>query len=247
MLVDRAGSPNMQKKLAELSHGMYVEPLSEKCREIWQRGDHALVGVSAGNSYFNQERLTRLLTWAGHSFAEIDVVYVDTHIDTMLVADGRSPQYASKSSKSTVKDLRRRIRRAVESVDPDGVRLRVRALSQVMDLPAYREVRRRTDRAAREDPRFLAACEEMVRQVVVHRNGGGNVMTKAHFEAGLSYLQAEAPLFVDASTIFDVHSTALCYHMLTPITEELSRRDALFRAAPSLGYMIVRPPGPDAE
>jgi cyclo(L-tyrosyl-L-tyrosyl) synthase len=235
----------MQKKqLAELSHGMHVEPLSDECRKIWQRGDHALVGISAGNSYFNQERLTKLLTWAGRSFAEIDVVYVDTHIDTMLIADGRPPQYAVKSSKSTVKDLRRRIRRAVETVDPDGVRLRVRALSQLMELPEYQEVRRRTDRAAREDPAFLATCADMVRQVVGHRNGGGQPVTDAHFEAGLSYLLAEAPLFVDAPAIFDVRSTALCYHMLTPITEQLSRRDADFRAAPSLGYVVVRPPEP---
>jgi cyclo(L-tyrosyl-L-tyrosyl) synthase len=223
---------------------MHVEPLSEECRKIWQLGDHALVGVSAGNSYFNQERLTKLLTWAGRSFAEIDVVYVDTHIDTMLVADGRSPQYAAKSARSTVKDLRRRIRRAVETVDPDGARLRVRALSQLMELPEYQEVRRRTDRAAREDPEFFATCEAMVRQVVEHRTGGRNVMTKAHFEAGLSYLLAEAPLFVDSPTIFDVRSTGLCYHMLTPITEQLSRRNTSFRAAASLGYMVVRPAEP---
>ncbi|MFI0979705.1 tRNA-dependent cyclodipeptide synthase [Streptomyces sp. NPDC021093] len=227
---------------------MHVEVLGEESRRIWKRGDHALVGISAGNSYFNQERLTKLLTWAGHSFAEIDVVYVDTHIDTMLIADGRPPAYATKSSKSSVKDLRRRIRRAVEAVDPDGVRLRVRALSQLMELPEYQAVRRRTDQAMREDPQFLATCEEMVRQVVGHRSGGadgaegGNVMTQAHFEAGLSYLQAEAPLFVDAPTIFNVRSSTLCYHMLTPITEQLARRDSSFRAAPTLGYMIVRPP-----
>ncbi|MGW7411238.1 tRNA-dependent cyclodipeptide synthase [Streptomyces sp. NPDC054863] len=234
---------------------MHVEVLGQESRSIWKRGDHALVGVSAGNSYFNQERLTKLLRWAGHSFAEIDVVYVDTHIDTMLVADGRPPAYAAKSSRSSVKDLRRRIRRAVEAVDPDGIRLRVRPLSQLMELPEYQTVRRRTDQAMREDPQFLATCEAMVRQVVGHRSAGGggdsgggsggNVMTKAHFEAGLSYLQAEAPLFVDAPSIFNVRSSVLCYHMLTPITEQLARRDSSFRAAPTLGYVIVRPPEPD--
>ncbi|MDJ1130547.1 tRNA-dependent cyclodipeptide synthase [Streptomyces iconiensis] len=221
---------------------MYVKPLGAECRRIWQRGDHALIGVSAGNSYFNQERLTKLLKWAGHSFAEIDVVYVDTHLDTMLIADGRAPLHAAKSSRSTIKDLRRRIRRSVELVDPDGVRLRVRSLTEVMDLPEYQKVRLSTDLAMREDPEFAATCEKMVRQVVGHRStGDGNVMTKAHIEAGLSYLQAEAPLFVDSPSIFDVRSSVVCYHMLTPITDQLCRRDSSFRCAPENGYLIVRP------
>ncbi len=228
-------------RLVELSHAMYAEPLSEECRLIWRRGDHALVGISAGNSYFNQERLTKLLTWAGRSFAEVDVVYVDTHIDTMLIADGRPPASAAKSVRATIKDLRRRIRRAVELVEPDQVRFRIRALSELLNLPAYQAVRHRTDQAMRDEPEFAASCEEMVRQVVGHRLGEGVTISEAHIAAGMSYVQAEAPLFVDSPSIFNVRSSVVCYHMITPITRQLTRGNTAFRAAPGNGYVIVRP------
>lgn len=232
-------------QLAELRHGMYTEPLSESCRRILERGEHALVGVSAGNSYFDQERLTALLEWTRRTFAGVDVVYVDTHIDTMLVADGRTPEYAARSARSTVKDVRRRIRRAVERVDPDGLRIRVRALSELLDTPEYREVRRRTDRALAEDAGFAATCEEMVGQVLQHRMGPGSGATTAHWEAGLGYVRAEAPLFVDAPAVFNVPSSMVCYHMNTPISAHLVQPDSTFRAAPGHGYVIVRPSTPD--
>ncbi|MFF3767065.1 tRNA-dependent cyclodipeptide synthase [Streptomyces sp. NPDC001922] len=229
---------------AEYSHGMYVEPLSEECRRIWHRRDHALIGVSAGNSYFSQDRLAGLLTWAGRTFAAVDVVYVDTHIDSMLIADGHTPAAAAKSARNTVKDVRRRIRRAVESAAADGERLRVRALSELVDDPRYRSVRARTDRALREVPEFAAVVDEMVRQVVRHRLGPQRLATDAHIQAGLDYVRAEAPLFTDAPAIFGVRSSMTCYHLNTPLQQYLVRPDAAFRPAPGHAHMVVRAPEP---
>lgn len=235
-------------RLAELSHGMHTEPLSEECRRIWQRGDHALIGISAGNSYFNQERLTALLTWAGRGFRAVDVVYVDTHIDTMLIAEGRAPAAAAKSARATLKDLRRRIRRAVEGADADHRKLRIRPLSELVPSAPYQAVRRRTDRTMSENPEFAAACEEMVRQVVKHRSGiDADHALEARLVAGLSYVRAEAPLFVDAPSVFGVPSSVVCYHTITPISDQLTREDSTVRAAPGNGYVIVRPPGPDGD
>ncbi len=234
------------QQLAELSHGMYVEPLSEQCRHIWRRRDHALIGVSAGNSYFTQSRLAALLAWAGRSFAEVDVVYVDTHIDTMLVADGHEPAAAGRSARSTIRDVRRRIRRAVEATDLSGTRFRVRALSELLDDPRYQAVRSRTDRALREEPEFSAVVQEMVQEVVRGRLRDERPVTPAHLEAGLGYVSAEAPLFVDAPTIFDVRSSVTCYHLRTPVTEYLVGADSAVRAAPGHAHLVVRPPARDA-
>ncbi|MBC2877234.1 MULTISPECIES: tRNA-dependent cyclodipeptide synthase [Streptomyces] len=219
---------------------MHGEPLGENCRRILPRGEHALIGVSAGNSYFNQDRLTGLLDWAERSFEDIDVVYVDTALDEMLLADGRTPESAAKSVKATVRDVRRRIKRARERLGPQGARIRVRALSEIMELPAYQAVRRETDRAFREDPEFAATCRALVRDVVEGRSGTGAV-TEAHLRAGLAYVQAEAPLFTDCPAIFGVPTSVVLYHMKTPISEYLAGSPEGFRAAPGQGYAIVRP------
>ncbi|MGW1077151.1 tRNA-dependent cyclodipeptide synthase [Streptomyces sp. NPDC002537] len=223
------------------SPDMQVVPLSDECRAIWQRGEHALVGISAGNSYFNQDRITALLEWAGRSFARVDVVYVDTNIDAMLIADGRSPEYAAKSVKSTLKDVRRRIRRSLERLGPEAERFHVRALSELMDLPAYRAVRGRTDQALRDDRDFSAICEEMVRQVVLHRPGGDDSITAEHLRAGLDYVKAEAPLLADSPSIFGAPSSVVLYHLKMPMAEHLALRKGEFHAARDQGYVVVRP------
>ncbi|MGW6915923.1 tRNA-dependent cyclodipeptide synthase [Kitasatospora sp. NPDC054939] len=33
-------------------------PFSDRCRRIWRRGDHLLIGVSPGNSYFSHRRIS---------------------------------------------------------------------------------------------------------------------------------------------------------------------------------------------
>ncbi|WP_171167851.1 tRNA-dependent cyclodipeptide synthase [Streptomyces sp. I05A-00742] len=217
---------------------MHGEPLGENCRRIVPRGEHALIGISAGNSYFNQDRLTALLLWAEREFREIDVVYVDTALDTMLLADGRTPQSAAKSVKATLRDVRRRIKRSLERLGPQADRFRVRALSELMDLPAYQAVRRQTDRAFAEDAEFATTCRAMVQDILDNRSGA---VTEAHLRAGLEYVQAEAPLFTDCPAIFGVSTSVVLYHMETPISAYLAGSPEGFRAAPGQAFAIVRP------
>lgn len=41
-----------------LDHSMREEILGNRGRKIRQRGEHALIGISAGNSYFSQKNVT---------------------------------------------------------------------------------------------------------------------------------------------------------------------------------------------
>ncbi|MFF2809168.1 tRNA-dependent cyclodipeptide synthase [Streptomyces sp. NPDC058000] len=235
----------MEPELLAGASTLRAEPLSEDCRLIWKRGDHALIGISGGNSYFNQDRLTALLCWAGEHFTEIDVVYVDMHMDEMLVADGHTPERAARSVRGTLKDVRRRIRRSLERLGPEAKRFRVRALSEVTTLPAYQSVRHRIEQALDTDRDLYAACDRMVRQVAHHRTQShaatGMPTTEAHLTAGLHYVTAEAPLFIDSPAIFDVPSSTLLYHLRTPVTDYLAGRQTGFRAAPGQGYVVVAP------
>ncbi|WP_157851683.1 tRNA-dependent cyclodipeptide synthase [Streptomyces monomycini] len=222
------------------SHGMQSEALGEKSGRLWKMGEHALIGISAGNSYFSQRRLTALLQWAAHHFKMTDVVYVDTHIDDMQIADGRDPREAAKSVKRTLKDVRRRIHRATESLGPEVARFRVRPLSEIQDTPEYQAVRARVDQAVQYDEPFAAACRDMVRAVVTNRPDGEGI-SDAHLEAGMKYVMAEAPLFVDSPGVFGVSTSVLCYHMLTPVTVHFAGGDTEYQAATGQGYVVVRP------
>ncbi|MEU5212195.1 tRNA-dependent cyclodipeptide synthase [Streptomyces sp. NPDC020742] len=222
--------------------GLRAEPMTEDCRLIWKRGDHALIGISGGNSYFNQYRLSALMQWAADHFAEIDVVYVDTHMEDLLIADGRSPEDAARSVRRTMKDVRRRIRRSLEGMGPRAALFRVRALSEFMDMEEYQKIRERAEHALRDDREFSAACDRMVHQVMLNKKGDPSTISPEYMQAGRKYVLAEAPLFIDSPAIFDVPSSTLLYHLRTPVTECLAWDQSGFRAAREQGYVVVGPP-----
>jgi cyclo(L-tyrosyl-L-tyrosyl) synthase len=217
--------------------GFDVLPFTGACRRVFARGEHALIGVSTGNSYFNQQRLARLLRWAQRHFAEVDVLYTDLHLDTMYMASGSSREHASSRANRALKDVRRRIRRAVESASPAAGNVRVHALSQCTQLPGYREVEHRLDLEHATDPRIRRACEEHVRRVI----GAQPDPDGARLRAGLAYLFAELPLLLSTPKVLGVPSSVCCYHDLLPILSRLRGVTSCFH--PEQGHVIVRPVG----
>jgi tRNA-dependent cyclodipeptide synthase len=223
-----------------------VLPLTAMCRRVFERGDHVLIGVSTGNSYFNQERLGALLVWAERHFSLIDVMYVDTHIDTMLEARGLGPDEARRRTKSMLKDVRRRIRRALERVaETERARFRVRALSEYETLPGYQEVLRRAEPDL-DGSGFLArAAGEQVHDLLMSQAPGPpEPASAAQWDAGLAYLRAELPFLLNTPAILDVPSSVACYHKSMPVVEELFQGLGSLDRDPRQGFLVVRPPAP---
>lgn len=152
-----------------------IRPFTRSCGRVLARGEHVLIGVSAGNGYFTQERLSQLLRWAGLRFSHVDVLHTDLHLDTMHRAEGADEEQAARRTKRSLRDVRRRIRRALESVGPVPAQLRSRALSETVDLPGYRTVRDRLEREFDTNPRVRDACEEHVGRLL----GGGTAADDA--------------------------------------------------------------------
>jgi cyclo(L-tyrosyl-L-tyrosyl) synthase len=221
-----------------------VRPYTPACRRLFERGEHVLIGVSPGNSYFKRERLTALLEWARCHFAMIDVVYVDLHIDTMQIAFGYTPQEAGARAVKAVRDTRRRIRRAVEATAAPTSRIRVRPLSHCVDLPGYQAVQRRIEEETSTNQGVPKACAEHVRYILRSRagNSGSAAQEKAKLQAGLAYLHAEMPFLFNTPEVLGVPSSLNCYHTMMPVLTGLYSTAAFRHHAQ--GYLVVRPPEP---
>jgi cyclo(L-tyrosyl-L-tyrosyl) synthase len=229
-------SPPDPRPSSERHGGFDVQPFSDTCRRLFLRGEHALLGVSAGNSYFSQQRIACLLAWAQRHFAAVDLLYVDVHIDTMHMASGYSREHAVSRATRAVRDVRRRIRRAMEATAADPERVRVRALSECTDLPGYQAVVRLIDRDIAADERLRQACEEHVRYLLGPRPDPDG----ARLRAGLAYLRAEMPFLVSTPDILGVPSSVVCYHAELPILSRLHDGASCFH--PRQGHVIVHPP-----
>lgn len=219
-----------------------AQPYMPACRRLFERGEHVVIGVSPENSYFSRERLTALLRWAQRHFTQIDILYVDRHIDTMYVASGYTPQKASSRATRTIRDTRRRIRRAVEAADGPKSPVRIRALSEFLDHPSYQATRRHMEEQLGADDRLRQACEEHVRYILKSRSDAtaSPAMEEAKLQAGLAYLYTEIPLLFNAPEILEVPSSLLCYHSVMPVLRHLYSTTIRH---PAQGYIVARPLG----
>lgn len=104
----------MSESLLKTKPSMFdARPFSDRCRQVWQRGDHLLIGVSPGNSYFSPQRIAELVHWARDFFAAVDIVYADLHVDTQYAAFGHTPEQAQRRAAKEIKATARRIHRGV--------------------------------------------------------------------------------------------------------------------------------------
>lgn len=235
----------MSESLLKTKPSMFdARPFSDRCRQVWQRGDHLLIGVSPGNSYFSPQRIAELVHWARDFFAAVDIVYADLHVDTQYAAFGHTPEQAQRRAAKEIKATARRIHRGVAEAGWEEVR--VRALSEFRPDPGYQRLVAVIEDALRHDPVFREAAEGMARSFLGARLPEGTGPSSEQLAAGLRYICAELPFFLDTPALLDVPSSVTVYHVELPLTPVLFGRSEGLRAAPGQGYAVVRPAVPQA-
>ncbi|MCX3061643.1 tRNA-dependent cyclodipeptide synthase [Streptomyces beihaiensis] len=111
----------------------HVRPYTPHCQVICEEGDHAVIGVSPGNSYFSAQRINDLAAWGLSRFRQVDFVYTDVHVADMYEALGYSAQDAHRKFAKNRRGVRAKVNNAVTAVDPGGTRLRAHAMGPVDD------------------------------------------------------------------------------------------------------------------
>ncbi|MCX3063989.1 tRNA-dependent cyclodipeptide synthase [Streptomyces beihaiensis] len=217
-----------------------VSPVGASSPCLLERADHALFGVSTGNSYFSRGRLAKALGWAAERFAAVDVVHADVALESMLEAFGYEPDAARRSAAKQLRGVRRRIEGALEDLGPAAERVRARPLSAFLDQTGYREVRGRTRTSLRTDMELRAVRDRMAYQFLTSRLEPDALPAPAQVQAALEYVDAELPFFVDSPRILGVASSVHCYHTVLALGRLLfgGRRTGL-NPAENQGYAIV--------
>ncbi|MFE9927532.1 tRNA-dependent cyclodipeptide synthase [Streptomyces sp. NPDC005533] len=218
-----------------------VLPFTRTCRHIREDGDHVLIGVSPGNSYFSSERVAGLAQWATTCFAQVDFVYADLHVDRMFAAFGYTREHAEKRAAKEIKAVRRRILKGVEGSGPGRADIRVRALSEFQSNPVYQLLHRRILHFLETDDEFRKGCKEMALHFVGSKVPEGESITDEQLQVCFDYLAAELPFFVDTPSILDVPSSVAAYHVRMPLTDVLFARGGGLRATRNQAYAVVRP------
>ncbi|QMU74160.1 tRNA-dependent cyclodipeptide synthase [Streptacidiphilus sp. P02-A3a] len=218
-----------------------VQPYTPHCQVIRAEGDHAVIGVSPGNSYFSAQRVIDLARWGTANFREVDLVYTDLYVAEMYRTLGYTADDARRKAVKNLRGVRAKVTGAVETVGPQGGRLRAHAMSDFQANPAYQALHRHLSALLRSDPEFRATCDALVDSFLSAKVLDGKAATARQREVCLQYVCAEAPLFLDSPAILGVPSSLNCYHQLLPMAELLYSRGSGLRASRNQGHAVVTP------
>ncbi|MFC1410205.1 tRNA-dependent cyclodipeptide synthase [Streptacidiphilus sp. N1-12] len=221
-----------------------VRPYTPHCQVIQAEGDHAVIGVSPGNSYFSAQRLVDLARWGVAHFDQVDFVYTDLHVAEMYEALGYSADDARRKAVKNLRGVRAKVNSAVGTVGSGGGRLRAHPMSEFVDNPAYRGIHDRIRTLLDTDPEFRGTCDTLVDSFLTSKVLDGRAGTRRQREVCLEYVCAEAPLFLDTPAILRVPSSLNCYHQLLPMAELLYSRGSGLRASRNQGHAVVTPQQP---
>ncbi|GAA0951146.1 cyclo(L-leucyl-L-leucyl) synthase [Nonomuraea longicatena] len=216
-----------------------MEPYTANCREICGRADHVLVGVSPGNGYFTEQRLTDLLTWAGSVFADVEAIVPDASLVHTYQALGSDEASAWKEARRQSRRTCRRISRAWAAGGVPERRQRIHLLSDFIDHPGYRRLRAEVDAALAQEPVFRQALFEATGRALSTRLHGAEP-SLAQIEEGVRYLTSEVPLCMDAPGILGVPTSVNIYHQVLP-TVPVMLGSQYLRVSPQQGFAVVRP------
>ena len=226
---------------AEAAEVFEVRPYTPHCQVICAEGDHAVIGISPGNSYFSARRITGLARWGIANFREVDLVYTDLHVAEMYGTLGYSADDARRKAVKNLRGVRAKVTGAVEAVGPLGGRLRSHPMSEFQGNPAYQAIHRHLSALLETDAEFRATCDALVDSFLSAKVLDGRAATARQREVCLEYICAEAPLFLDSPAILDVPSSLNCYHQLLPMAELLYSRGSGLRASRNQGHAVVTP------
>ncbi|MFI8100209.1 tRNA-dependent cyclodipeptide synthase [Streptomyces sp. NPDC101118] len=218
-----------------------VQPYTPHCQVIADEGEHAVIGISPGNSYFSHQRVQDLARWGLDNFAQVDLIYTDLHVAEMYEALGYPEDEARRKAVKNLRGVRAKVTAAVADNDPSGERLRGRPMSALRDIPEYRRMHAELIGRLDSDPAFRETCNALVDIFLSSKVLDGRAPTARQRQVCIDYVCAEAPLFLDTPAILGVQSSLNCYHAALPMADLLYARGAGVRASRNQGHAIVTP------
>ncbi|MBC3983353.1 tRNA-dependent cyclodipeptide synthase [Streptomyces sp. AC536] len=217
-----------------------AEPLTENCQEVSAQGEHVLVGVSPGNSYFSEQRLTELFRWAGSLFRRVDVMIPDSAQRHTWLALGYQPNRARRKSHAESSRILNRANRAWQAAEVPGVEFGAYRLSEIEERPSYQELLRESEKALADDPETRESYHRVVRKVLRNHLAGAEPTEEQAAEAA-RYLIAETPFLISTPQIMGVSSSTAIYQHRLEFVDRIYAGQTPLRRNARQAFVVARP------
>ncbi|NEO35291.1 MAG: tRNA-dependent cyclodipeptide synthase [Moorea sp. SIOASIH] len=186
-----------------------VYPITKNCQLLYERGEHALLGISPFNSYFSEKNIAILSNWAMKNFKSFNFFIPDEPYVYTLMALGYDKVKAIKKSKRQANYLKNKCLRALTGLDlstneAEALILDFRYLNKNKN---YLSALKFYEDKYANDSEFRINCIETSKQVVETRT----YLSYDRLEIAVKYLLAELPLFFNSVSILGKKEGVFCY------------------------------------
>ena len=214
-------------------------PVSERCKEILEKREHALVGISPFNSYYSEENITKLICWAKNNFKDFHVIFPDQLPYYNLIAAGYSEERTIQKLKHQIRNFRSKINRAfITNAIPEEERHKKTLLiSHFSNNPIYCDLYNRCSERYLNDHQFKKTCNDS--SAVVLRNYTANIETSI-LDVAAKYVLGELPFYMDTPKLLNVNSSLLVYHLPISFFTNLYKTNTDNFVAFDQGHLILK-------
>lgn len=216
-----------------------MQPISNRCAAIYAKRQHAIIGASPFNSYFSEQRLTDLFTWADATFKAFHIFVPDDVARYTLEAAGYDASRAKKKARRQCRYLLNKIQRAIANTS-SHLDMSLVLTGNVLSLNSrYQTLLARVEQKFASDIDFRRQCLECSRWVLENQVNDIESIDDTALTHAVKYLLAEMPLFMDSASIVEATSSVFCYHQCPAILQALYRDKSDGLIDEQQGFLIV--------
>jgi cyclo(L-tyrosyl-L-tyrosyl) synthase len=219
-----------------------VEPISLQSRNIRDRGEHVVLGISPFNAYFTEERIRELAAWGRQHFKAMHLFVPDVPSIFTLRAMGYTESRARKKAHRQAKYLVNKIHSALEALgfpakSTDEIIL---TWEKLASNPRYQALLQQAKDIYCTDGEFQHDCRSEVLRVLKNRSEPPETISPDALDVVAEYFLCEMPLFVDTPTILAQNSSIFAYRECIPLLCKLFLGEYRFRASDQQGFVVVK-------
>lgn len=197
--------------------------LSPTCKNILDKKDFAIVGISPFNSYFSVQNIAKLIQFATTNFKDFGLYVPDGMSIYTLQALGYSEIDANRKMIKNDKELKRKIEQALDLVakDINVSSASIVLASELLKNNTYVELYESCKEEFKLNTEFRKGCLETSNWVLNGNNNQKSEITETSLLMAVEYFLRELPLFLDSPKIQDKESCVYIYTSTSKFLEQI--------------------------
>ncbi|MGD1804842.1 tRNA-dependent cyclodipeptide synthase [Dapis sp. BLCC M126] len=222
--------------MTEVEQISKVYPITSNCQLLYERGKHAVLGISPFNSFFSEKNIAILSKWAMNNFKSFNLFIPDEPYVYTLMALGYDEVKATKKAKKQANYLRTKCLKVLIGLElsrneAEEVILNFRYLNKNIN---YLSALKFYEDKYANDSEFRINCLETSKQVVETQT----YISDYRLEIAVKYLLAELPLFFNSASVLEKKEAVFCYRNCSLFIQTVfERKDCI--VPNNQGYIIV--------